>query len=408
MSGKNIAVFVSTFPSYSETFIVNQINCLIESGYNVEVFTEKIDSQVKHSKALLKHNILSNVKTYEAKLSIPEKKRKRILKAIGIFLKNKSIRLLIIKALKSNKEKKKLNLYNAFFIDYFKKYVDRYDIVHAHFGPNGNIVQAFQQLGLFNARKTVVTFHGYDVHNFDAEFYESLFKSDIEYTVNSSFTRRKLQKLGALNKTTIIPMGVDELFFNDFTRPGKKDFITILSVARLMPVKGLEYGIKTVKLLIEKGYALKYIIVGEGPERAGLEKLINGLDLSEQVILVGVKKQEETYEYYRNADIFLLPGITTSEGVQEAQGLVIQEAQAMKLPVVITDAGGMQDGMISGETGFVVPEKDPTALSDKITILIKNPSLRKRMGDRGREFVKEKFDNKKLTQKLLTEVYEAE
>ena len=72
----------------------------------------------------------------------------------------------------------------------------------------------------------------------------------------------------------------------------------------------------------------------------------------------------------------------------------------MQLPVIISDAGGMKYGIMEGETGFVIKEKDLNAFADKIEYLLKNPDLREKLGEKGREFVVENYDTKVLGNRL--------
>jgi colanic acid/amylovoran biosynthesis glycosyltransferase len=103
------------------------------------------------------------------------------------------------------------------------------------------------------------------------------------------------------------------------------------------------------------------------------------------------------------SDVFLLPGIHDDvTGRAENQGLVIQEAQSMELPVVVSDAGGMKYGLIHTETGFVVKERDLTEFVEKLEILIEDSVLRKAMGVRGRDYVEKQFDSEVLCEKLLS------
>jgi colanic acid/amylovoran biosynthesis glycosyltransferase len=73
----------------------------------------------------------------------------------------------------------------------------------------------------------------------------------------------------------------------------------------------------------------------------------------------------------------------------------------MQLPVIISDAGGMKEGVIDGVTGFVVPENDINGFVEKIELLANDPDLRKRMGEAGRNFVVENYDINKLNEKLM-------
>lgn len=107
-----------------------------------------------------------------------------------------------------------------------------------------------------------------------------------------------------------------------------------------------------------------------------------------------------------NSHVFLLPGIHDPVNKRaETQGLVLQEAQAMELPVVISDVGGMKYGIIPDETGFVVRENDITGFADAIEKFILNPQLIVEMGKKGRKFVVDKYDNKIIGAQLI-EIYE--
>ncbi|MCZ6788248.1 MAG: glycosyltransferase, partial [Planctomycetota bacterium] len=92
---------------------------------------------------------------------------------------------------------------------------------------------------------------------------------------------------------------------------------------------------------------------------------------------------------------------TASDGQQEGQGLVLQEAQATGMPVVSTLQGGIPDGVVDAESGFLVPEKDAGALADRLSYLIDNSHLWPSMGRAGRRLVEDDFDIDKLNDRLV-------
>ena len=103
--------------------------------------------------------------------------------------------------------------------------------------------------------------------------------------------------------------------------------------------------------------------------------------------------------------IFILSSITAKDGDQEGQGLVLQEAQAMGLPILSTYHNGIPEGVVDKKSGFLVPERDVDALADRLNYLIEHPNTWQDMGKTGREFVEKKYDIKKLNQKLV-EIYQ--
>jgi colanic acid/amylovoran biosynthesis glycosyltransferase len=115
--------------------------------------------------------------------------------------------------------------------------------------------------------------------------------------------------------------------------------------------------------------------------------------------------QDEVRELYADSHIFILSSVTAANGDREGQGLVLQEAQAMGLPVLSTLHNGIPDGVLDGESGFLVPEKDADALAEKLTYLIENPENWPEMGLAGRKFVEERYDINKLNDRLV-KIYE--
>jgi colanic acid/amylovoran biosynthesis glycosyltransferase len=96
--------------------------------------------------------------------------------------------------------------------------------------------------------------------------------------------------------------------------------------------------------------------------------------------------------------------VTATDGDKEGQGLVLQEAEAMGLPVLSTIHNGIPDGVLDGKSGFLVPEKDVSALAEKLRFLLKNPEKWLEMGQAGRAFVEENYEINKLNDQLV-EIY---
>ena len=133
-----------------------------------------------------------------------------------------------------------------------------------------------------------------------------------------------------------------------------------------------------------------------------LQELIADHHLENDIELKGALAQEEVLKELNAAHISLLPGIYDGNGRAETQGLVIQEAQAMGIPVVVSDAGGMKYGLIDGETGFVVREKQLKEFADRIEYLIRNENKRIEMGEKARTFIERNYDSKMLGDKLVS------
>ncbi|MCC9137339.1 glycosyltransferase [Pontibacter silvestris] len=392
-----VAVLVDEFPLISETFILNHIVGLKNIGYTVHVFPTHKAKQGAFHQLFYKHNLQKN--TYYPPI-YPSSRVDKILGCIKLGTRSfKSFRLLL-KCLITKFHINYLTRLSLFFraIPFIDK--GNYDIVHCHYAPNGNVAIQLQNLNL--CKGAIIThLHGYDIHNkqfIKTISYKYLFNEGKAFIVNSDFTALGYQRLGGdASKAVYIPEALDTTLFKPLpNKPhtiNEKNFFFIISVGRLVDFKGFHYGILTIKDLIQKGYTnIRYTVIGAGPLHEELKELVKKEQLTEFISLVGLKNQTEILEALQISDVFLSPGIIAESGRQENQGLVIQEAQAVEVPVVVTDVGGTKQGLIDGVTGFLVPPEDIGELSSKIELLLRDPSLRANMGKAGRMFVKEKFD----------------
>src|SRR5579872_5831732 len=111
---------------------------------------------------------------------------------------------------------------------------------------------------------------------------------------------------------------------------------------------------------------VEFLIVGDGPERANLEKLIKSLNLQNHVILCGWKTQEEVIELLNESHIFVLPSIKSADGNEEGIPNALKEAMAMGLPVIATFHAGNNELIRDGITGYLVQPKKTMELYNKM------------------------------------------
>jgi len=242
--------------------------------------------------------------------------------------------------------------------------------------------------------------------DFYKNYYKKLFEYTANITVNTIYLKNILLKINSeLNNITILPVGLDTSLFQN----KKKDCgstsqkFKVVYCGRLIKLKGADVAVTILAELYYRGLNnLVLNIIGDGELKAEIEETIDRAGLDEVIFLKGTLTQEEIIENFETSNVFLLPGIMNPvDGRCEAQGLVIQEAQAMELPVVVSDVGGMKYGLIPNETGFVVKENDIKGFADVIQTLIENPDLARKMGKKGRDFVVKNYDSKVLCQQLL-------
>jgi colanic acid/amylovoran biosynthesis glycosyltransferase len=286
----------------------------------------------------------------------------------------------------------------------------KYDVIHCHFGPGGEIGRRLRKIGALKGR-LITTFYGYDITLFLKEHgeqvYYDLFREGDLFMYISDFIGEKLIHAGCpVHKSLRFRLGTDLRQF-DFSerhvQPG--EIIRLITVARLVEKKGLEYSIKAIAQLIKIHPVLRYDIVGEGPLHQELSHLIKQLEVEDKIKLLGWKNKDEVRALYAEAHIFLLTSVTSSAGDTEGQGVVLQEAQAMGLPVVCTNHNGFPESILPGQSGFLVPERDVDAIAHKISKLMEDPQQWAEVGRKGRRFVEREFDLNKRNDALV-EVYQ--
>jgi colanic acid/amylovoran biosynthesis glycosyltransferase len=237
--------------------------------------------------------------------------------------------------------------------------------------------------------------------------YRRLFATADAVTVNSEFTRGRVVALGCPeDKLHRLPVGLDLRAFPFRERSRRDDEpARLLTVARLVEIKGHEEMLRCIARLREVHPGLRYDIVGEGPLRPKLERLITELRLHHTVTLHGARGSRFVRRLLRDAHLAVLASVSI-EGDAEGQGLFLQEAQACGLPVVATRHGALPEGLQEGRSGFLVPERNVDALTDRLNHLLTHPELWPVMGRAGRLFVEERYDITKLNAQLV-ELYRA-
>jgi glycosyltransferase involved in cell wall biosynthesis len=181
-------------------------------------------------------------------------------------------------------------------------------------------------------------------------------------------------------KTVVIPNAVDveAAPVSTVDRPTPR----IVSVGRLKAPKDFQTLARALSLLPQDSY--EALIVGDGPDRPAIQRRLRQLALEERVHLVGAR--DDVPAVLAEADVFVLS--SRSEGMPVS----VIEAMAAGLPVVASHVGGMSELVEDGETGFLVPPEDPTALTRVLATLLEDQALRRRLGDAGRERARREFD----------------
>ena len=206
-------------------------------------------------------------------------------------------------------------------------------------------------------------------------------------TATTRFLAKETAQLSPPNRAIqVIPFGIDcEMFCRRSHRP-PKGRITLGFIKHLKPKYGPDYLLKAMAIVANRFDSVSLVMVGGGEMDSYLRRLASELKIERNVRFVGYVPYCEVPEILAGLDIFVMPSIS------EAFGVAAIEAQAMRVPVVASNIGGVPEAVVDGVTGILVEPKDVAGMADAISKLIKDDELRRKYGENGRRFVLENYD----------------
>ncbi len=260
----------------------------------------------------------------------------------------------------------------------------RPDIVHVHF-----LRPDISTLSYLFFKNTIISVWGNDIiddkkPSMLKHIYRKIaLKRAKKITATTEYLAKQTQKYCKGKEIKIIPFGVDLNRFKSY----KKETKTVTHVGfvkHLMEKYGPHILIEAVKFI--KNDVVVYL-VGDGYMKGFLEKLIKKYNLK-NVFLKGFIDNNELPKFLNNIDIFVMPSIYKSETF----GVAAIEAQAMEIPVIASDIGGISEAVKNGITGILVTPNDPIALAKAIDRLIDDKELYQKLSGGCRKYVESRFN----------------
>jgi glycosyltransferase involved in cell wall biosynthesis len=263
-------------------------------------------------------------------------------------------------------------------------------VVLAEFGPvAAEVDEGCARAGV----PLVVHFHGYDAFEQDVlstygEAYQSLFRRRRPIVVVSESMRRQLVALGAAEDQVFLnPYGVDlELF-----QPGKTEEGLVVAVGRFIDKKAPELTVLAFSKVLERVPEARLAMIGDGPLRPAVERVISGLGVEDRVRLLGAQDHAHVVDLMRRAAVFMQHSVVAPSGDREGTPVAILEAGAAAVPVVATRHEGIAEAVIDGETGLLVEEGDVNGMAAAVADLLADPERARQLGRAARSRIEEKY-----------------
>lgn len=401
MRNLRIGIFVQSFPVLSETFIVTKVVGLIRQGYDVRIYANRRS-------------------TVWDKYDFPELKqlkKKVVLSASSwrrnIFLFAFHALRILIKKLFSNPlgvfrlvahvaSVRKTTQINP-LIQFINKLIfvgEKLDVLHIEFDFQAYAIADIKE---YLKCKLVLSGRGSinrtSVVNQFSNFYITIYRYADHYHFISEYLHAEAIKNGLHDTTgiSLIEPAIDlTLFKPELKSATNENTVYLITIGRLSWAKGYEFAIDAIGQVYKQYPNIRYRILGDGDYKDAILCAVeqNGLSDTGVIEFVGNVTREEVPGYLQISDIMI------HAAVEEGFCNAVIEGQAMKLPVICSDAGGLPENIENNVTGYLVPRRDSKAMAEKILYLIQNPGIRLQMGERGRERVLKKFDINHQIQKF--------
>ncbi len=376
-----IGYVVKRYPRYSETFIVNEILSHESAGLDIEIFALRPPCDTHFQ------SILADVRAPVHYLETTSRATAfwgRLVQAAERFPR-------IWASLEGASRLPARDIFQAIHLS---ELAADHGVahLHAHFASAATDVARLAS-SMSNIAYSF-TAHAKDIFHKDVDeisLADKLREAAFTVTVsdfNVRFLKDKFDEDAARVRRIYNGLNVEEFRFSS---PAERAPL-ILAVGRLVEKKGFEVLIDACAILHHKGCRFSCVVIGEGEERAALEERIAELELGDKVRLVGPRPRPDVIAMIRKASVMAVPCVIGTDGNQDGLPTVLLEAMALGTPCVSTDVTGIPEIVHHGETGLMVPQRDPRSLAAAMTTLLQESPLRCQLAGNARKLVEQNFN----------------
>lgn len=403
---KKIAFFVKSFPKLSETFILNQITGLIDLGVDVEIIALEPSNESKVHQSYYDYG-LADKTIYlcqpESKLA-PVRLIQRLTKLSKLALKGRfsDIRYITDSQLHPYFSR---SLYLCRFLGHSFQCPD-YQVIIAHFGPDGSLAIKLRELGLLNGPIATV-FHGFDmseksvIKQYKTAYREIFAKGELMLPISELWQHRLIEWGCDASKIKVHRMGVDlnTMPSRELSAPIRTP-LRVICVGRMTEKKGIRHAIEGV-VEAQKTINLELDIIGDGEQLDEMKNLIIRYNAGDYIRCHGSQTQDSVKRFLSESDVFLLPSVTANSGDMEGIPVALMESMASGLITLTTRHSGIPELVIDGENGYLTDERDSQQIADKlIEISMLTSDEIKAIRASAYNKVAQDFDNSKLNKTL--------
>jgi glycosyltransferase involved in cell wall biosynthesis len=377
---QKIAYIVSRFPHLPETFILREMVELERQGTQVELFSLVLQQQeVMHAES---RSWLQRV--HHAGFFSKECRRanwRTFCKLPGRYLATFfSVVAFNIPSLKF--------LVRAIYIFPVAVWMAeeirarQVDHIHAHYATHPAL--AAWIIYRFTGISFSFTVHAHDIYVNRTMLRRKLADANFIRAISEFNKQFLIQHYGdwVAAKTVVIHCGIRPEMYQK-SAAARKNTFQIIAVGSLQEYKGHAYLIQACRMLLDKKVDFRCAVIGGGKLSADLQRMIEKLNLTEHVALLGPKTEKEVAQLLSRADCFVLPSVVIASGKMEGIPVVLMEALASRLPVVATRISGIPELIMDKQTGLLVPQRDSSALMHAIVWMNEHPQEASRMADTG-------------------------
>jgi len=391
-----IAVVMSRFPKFTETFVVNEILGLERHGIKVHIHPLLAKQPGPHQPsavALIERahygrawSIQAIVALFQLLLTRPRSLASIVGRLVADTWRSPSMML---------KDLYLLPRICAIADELAKSNVSH---IHAHFLTHGGF--AAWVLGRLTGLPYSVVAHGSDVHRHRAMMKTKVAEAAFIAAI-SEYNRAVIdEECGPVGRVEIVHCGVDVSHIVPASATDRAPSPLVVCVGTLHEVKGQRYLVEAAAELKRRGRRIDVELVGDGPDRSMLADLAARLGVDDRVELVGPLDHHEVIERYKRAHVMVAPSVASRDGRREGIPTVIMEAMAAGTPVVASDLSGIPELVVHEESGLLTTPGDSNAIADAIERILANPKLAERLAGNANRTVREAFDLGRTTARL--------